>query len=174
MTNPCNGDCASCLELDRKLRLACNDNGYDGIAKGLFATWRQEHGLTKKFSHKGNGKPRGLWVGTLTMAPTDPINEEIMITAMRKIFAQKTSPVQKYAWYLEYTANGLPHIHFIYKTANGGRILQKVFNRIYPTWKEDEAVGNGHRGGYHALCHNDDAYLKYIAKDGGRHDQSGF
>jgi hypothetical protein len=35
-------------------------------------------------------------------------------------------------------------------------------------------VGNGHRGGYHALCHNNDAYLKYISKDGGRHDQSGF
>lgn len=118
---------------------------------------------------KSNHKPLGTFVGTLTMSPNDATNEEEMVTAIQKIFRQKTVPVQKHAWYLEYTANGLPHIHFIYRTATGGRLHAKVFKRLWKYWDESQVCGNGHRGGYHALCHREDDYLKYISKDEGRH-----
>lgn len=117
---------------------------------------------------KSNHKHMGTWAGTLTMSPTDSTNEEEMVMAIKKIMRQKTCPVKKYAWYLEHTQNGLPHIHFIYETATGGRIHKRVFQRIWKIWDESQAVGAGHRGGYHRECHSDEEYMKYISKDKGR------
>lgn len=118
--------------------------------------------------HKGNGKFKGIWVGTLTMSTADPTNEEEMVCAIKKIFNQRTCPVEKYAWYLEYTDAGTPHIHFCYQTPDGGRIHNKVFKRAWPFWNETVKCGAGHRGGYHAPCADEEGYLKYIAKDKGR------
>jgi len=120
-------------------------------------------------SHKGNGTPTGLFAGTLTMSPDDKYNEEDMVHAIKKIMSQKTCPVKKYAWYVEYTANGLPHIHFIYEAESSGRIHRKVFKRYWKIWDEEETVGRGHRGGYHKHVQSETAYLEYIGKDGGRH-----
>lgn len=119
---------------------------------------------------RDNHAPKGVWAGTLTMAPTDGLNEEEMVSAIKKIFKQKTCPVMSYAWYLEYTEAGLPHIHFVYKRQDGARIHRKVFKRVWKIWDEDRPCGVGHRGGYHRLCHSEDEYLKYISKDKGRHD----
>lgn len=118
--------------------------------------------------HAGNGKPKGLFAGTLTMAPNDRLNEHDMTTAIEKIMKQETCSVKKYAWYLEKTANGLPHIHFVYETNTGGRIHQKVFKRYWKIWDEKTKCGKGFRGGYHKLCESETAYTEYIAKDGGR------
>lgn len=126
----------------------------------------------KRVHHKGNGRPKGLWAGTLTMSPTDPYNEEDMVQAIRKLFKQATCPVEKYAWYVERTENDIPHIHFIYRTPDGGRIHAKVFKRVWRLWNEDIKLGAGHKGGYHRLVSDEDAYLKYIAKDNGRHDSN--
>lgn len=118
--------------------------------------------------HKGNGKPLGIFAGTLTMSPTDATNENEMCAAIQKIFTQQTVPVKRYAWYLEYTKNGLPHIHFIYETNSGGRIHQKIFKRYWKTWSEKPAdrQGQGFRGGYHKHVESEIAYTEYIAKDG--------
>lgn len=127
---------------------------------------------SKKYSHKGNGVPKGSWAGTLTISPSDPYNEEDMVDAIKKIMRQQTCPVEKYAWYVEYTDNGLPHIHFIYKTPNGGRIHQKVFKRVWKIWDESQKVGAGHRGGFHRLVHSEEDYLRYIGKENGRHQNN--
>lgn len=129
--------------------------------------------LLKK-THRGNGKPEGLFAGTLTMSPSDTTDELQMIQAIKKIFNQQTCPVKKWAWYVEYTDAGLPHIHFCYETETGGRIHQKVFKRYWKTWNESERMGKGFRGGYHKNCDSETAYLEYIAKDGGKHDSKGF
>jgi len=128
--------------------------------------------LPKPKHHKGNGRPKGTWAGTLTMSPSDPYNEEDMVQAIRKLFKQETCPVEKYAWYVERTENDLPHIHFIYRTPDGGRIHAKVFKRVWKIWNEDIKLGAGHKGGYHRMVSDEDAYLKYIAKDKGRHDSN--
>lgn len=127
-----------------------------------------------KKTHRGNGKPEGLFAGTLTMSPSDTTDEVQMIQAIKKIFNQQTCPVKKWAWYVEYTDAGLPHIHFCYETETGGRIHQKVFKRYWKTWNESERMGKGFRGGYHKNCDSETAYLEYIAKDGGKHDSKGF
>jgi len=119
--------------------------------------------------HIGNGKPKGIFAGTLTMSPADPENEDTMIEAMKKIVKQETCPVKRYAWYLEYQSNGLPHVHFIYETVSTGRIHQKVFKRYWKIWDESRKQGQGFRGGYHKVVDSETAYLEYIEKDGGRH-----
>lgn len=158
------------------LRIASDDRLLDKMMADSFTRWfkncpTQAEKRRLKFSHgKTNCSPNGTFAGTLTMAPTDPTNEEEMVMAIRKIFRQKTCPVKQYVWYLEYTENGLPHIHFIYRTPTGGRIHAKVFKRLWKLWDESIACGAGHRGGYHRLCHDEDAYKTYIAKCSGRHE----
>lgn len=116
--------------------------------------------------------PKGLFAGTLTGPPGTKGDD--MNIAIRKIMSQKTTPVIKYAWYQELTKQGTPHIHFIYETPTGGRILQKVFKRYWPLWDETSKKGAGHTGGYHKLVVNEDAYLDYIKKDGGTNESEGF
>jgi len=136
-----------------------------------------EHEVSlNKETHKGNGVHQGLFAGTLTMAPTDPYNEEDMIGAMNKIFSQNTVPVKKWAWYLEYTKNGVPHVHFTYETETGGRIHKKIFQRYWKLWDEprNQTGRAGFPGGYHAPAKSETAYLEYISKDSGRHKFKGF
>lgn len=127
-------------------------------------------------SHKGNGVHQGLFAGTLTMAPTDPYNQEDMIGAISKIFSQNTVPVKKWAWYLEYTKNGTPHIHFVYETESGGRIHKKIFQRYWKLWDEprNQTGRGGFPGGYHSPAKSETAYIEYISKDSGRHKFKGF
>lgn len=132
-------------------------------------------------SHTGNGRHKGLWAGTLTKAPTDPISEADMITAINKLMAQKSCPVVKYAWYLERKEDGLhPHVHFLYETETGGRITQRTFQRVWSIWdekkeyKDSNGKYKGHRGGYHKEVADLYAYKDYISKDGGLHGTQGF
>lgn len=136
----------------------------------------QTHITQQKSVHKGNGVHQGLWAGTLTMSPTDPYNEEDMIGAIKKIFAQQTVPVKNWAWYREYTKNGTPHIHFVYETDTGGRIHKKIFQRYWKLWDEprNQTGRGGFPGGYHSPAKSETAYLEYISKDGGRRGHKGF
>lgn len=125
------------------------------------------HTLVEKIKKKsvGNGKPKGQFAGTLTKSTTDEVTLEDMETAIRKIMSQKTCPVKRYAWYVEFTKSDVPHIHFIYETESGGRIHQKVFKRYWKSWDESVRQGAGFRGGYHKTVDSEVAYTEYIAKD---------
>lgn len=122
-----------------------------------------------------NGKYNGPFAFTLTMSPSWGLSEEDMIQAVRKIMAQKSQPVKKFAWYLEYKDEETkkhPHIHGMYETENGRRIEKKHFKRSWPKWNEDQQLGAGFVGGYHRPVHHDEAYSKYIAKQGGVGDNN--
>lgn len=169
--------CDGCIWHERM----CTDvltglSGFD-FDKEWAKAWRKYQTMCpcfkKSTTHKGNGTHNGLFAGTLTMSPEWGKTEEDIVHACEKIMSQKTCPVEKYAWYLEQTENGTPHIHFIYKTASGGRIHQKVFKR-YWEWDESVSIGKGHKGGYHKPVKSEIAYQEYISKDEGRHGMSGF
>lgn len=169
--------CPTCQLIEMTMYNFSGDMSYHGrseFAKAAEMARRHnpethEDIVLKKYSHEGNGAPNGVFAGTLTKAPDWKETEEDMIRAMHKIMEQKTCPVEKYAWYVEHTENGLPHIHFIYKTITGGRIHQKVFKRYWKQWDEKRKLGRGHQGGYHKLAESETAYLEYIEKDGGIH-----
>jgi len=106
-----------------------------------------------------------------------------MLDAVRKVMSQQTVPVVKYAWCLEnkgYDAYGAmlhPHIHGMYETADGAKIPHRQWNRAWDLWpktaKELKKLGQGFRGGYHAPVKSEDAYEKYIKKDGGIGESKG-
>jgi len=134
----------------------------------------ERHGTEniKKKHHEGNGKPIGVFAGTLTMGVTTPETEDTMVKAITKIMNQQTCPVKTYKWFVEYTERGLPHIHFMYETYAGGRIHAKVFMRYWKLWDEGKRHGKGFQGGYHKEVKSEIAYDEYIGKDGGRFGES--
>jgi len=146
---------------------------YNHLSRKACPTWRK-----RGSSHKGNGSYNGPFAFTLTKSPRDSVTVADMIKAVKKIVSQKSCPVIKYAWYLEYKGtdeDGLPthpHIHGMYETESGGRIEKKHFARAWGIWEETQRLGAGFRGGYHRPVRSDEAYSQYIKKDGGIGDSS--
>lgn len=169
--------CDKCRYIEEGLYRYSSDDSYFGRMEwNKFVKLATTHDPTThsekvivKYSHEGNGAPNGVFAGTLTKAPDWEETEEDMVVAIEKIMSQKTCPIDKYSWYVEYTDNGLPHIHFIYRTVSGGRIHAKVFKRYWKQWDEKRKLGKGHQGGYHRHVESETAYLEYIEKDSGRH-----
>jgi len=121
-------------------------------------------------THQGNGAYKGPFAFTLTMSPKWGLTTADMIKAAQKLMSQKSQPVKKYAWYLEYGKPETfehPHIHGMYETDNGRRIETKHFVRAWKNWSEDDKRGQGHVGGYHREVKADEAYSNYIKKQGG-------
>lgn len=124
-----------------------------------------------KETHQGNGTYQGQFAFTLTKSPDDQLTEFDMIKAVRKVMSQKSCPVKKYAWYLEYGDEDLkthPHIHGMYETETQGRIEAKHFKRAWPIWDEKTKMGRGFRGGYHRPVRSEEGYADYIKKDSGK------
>lgn len=113
---------------------------------------------------------------TLTMPPgynpKKPIEEAAKLIMMNGLTNKPYEKPEKWAYVLEHTAAGTPHIHGMYKTPSGRRIAAKYFNRYWSLWKEtdDEGkpikLGNGHQGGYHAKARHSESYLAYMSKEG--------
>ena len=123
-----------------------------------------------------NGKYNGPFAFTLTMSPSDGLTEEQMTFACRKIMEQKSQPVKKFAWYLEYKDEETkkhPHIHGMYELDDGRRIEKKHWQRQWKIWDETIALGAGFRGGYHRPVRIDEAYADYISKQNGLGDSAG-
>lgn len=169
--------CKTCCEIDRAMVAnAYNDQKLRLLWIEEDKHMRAEHGrVSLKKSHSGNGKHNGCFAFTLTSSPTDGLSVDDLLIAVEKLMNQKSSPVKRYAWYLEYKENNThPHIHGIYETESGGRIEAKIFKRCWKVWDEKYALGQGHRGGYHRPVNNLGDYGTYIAKDSGPHRSKGF
>lgn len=127
-----------------------------------------DHVVIASTTHTGNGAYQGPFAFTLTKSPADGLTEDDMIKAVKKIMKQKSCPVKKYAWYLEYgdeTTKHHPHIHGMYETHSGGRIESKHFKRAWSIWGEHKPelrMGAGFRGGYHRPVRAEEAYTDYI------------
>jgi len=146
--------------------------------------WHETH-CPKPTTHKGNGRYQGAFAFTLTASPKDGYSVSMYIAAAQKIMSQKSQPVIKYAWWLEYKgfdADGVPihpHIHGMYETADGRKIEDKHFRRAWPIWMEKDPetkkvklLGAGFRGGYHRPVKSEEKYTDYIKKDGGISESS--
>ena len=146
---------------------------YQMVEPGRHETERQIHLLTHP-KKQGNGVYQGAFAFTLTKSPKDTKTVADMLSAVRKVMSQKTTPVVKYAWYYEDKGrddNGdplHPHIHGMYETQTGGMIPTRQWQRAWSLWDPDgKAMGQGFRGGYHRPVKFEEAYDEYIKKDGG-------
>lgn len=141
--------------------------------------WFKNHRKTHDRTHKGNGAYQGAFAFTLTKSPKDALSVGDMLTAVRKIMAQKSCPVSKYAWYYEDKGRDEnndpihPHIHGMYELESGGRIEKKHWKRAWSIWDPEKPQGAGFRGGYHREVRSDERYEQYIKKDGGMSESQG-
>lgn len=163
--------CLACVRHNDDLNNMMNSPNFDRLWGEAMKRWNRTcPARIERLSTNKGGRPhhKGLHAGTLTQPPGAETTEEDMVVAMKKIFSQRTCPVKRYAWYVEYTQNGTPHIHFIYEAESGGRIHAKVFKRYWKLWDESKRQGAGFQGGFHKEVISEIAYTEYISKDSGR------
>lgn len=107
---------------------------------------------------------------TLTMPPTyvpkKPIEECAKLLLEHGLTNKPYEKPSEYAFVLEHTEQGTPHIHGVYKTPSGRRIAAKYFQRYWPLWDEKKKLGNGHQGGYHQKARHTESYAAYLEKEG--------
>jgi len=111
------------------------------------------------------------WAVTLTMPPGHKTEQE-MIKAIECIFnCASTNPPQperadRWAYVLEYTEQGVPHIHGVYHTPSGRALSTKTIKRYWSLWDPTKKQGKGFQGGYHAPARHLESYQDYMAKEG--------
>lgn len=163
----------------------CMNNVFNGDIDTVFSDYKKHtrsskckmFGITR--IRDGNGKYAGPHAFTLTSSPKDAKSVGDLLTAVRKIMAQKSCPVIRYAWYYEDKGRDEfgtplhPHIHGMYETESGGRIEKKHWKRAWDIWDESKPMGAGFRGGYHRPVKDGESYSDYIKKDAGMHEEYG-
>jgi len=107
---------------------------------------------------------------TLTMPPDYKPKKPIEEVAELICKYGKTNPPyekpDKWAYVLEHTEAGTPHIHGVYHTPTGRKISNKSFKQYWPLWDNTKKMGQGHQGGYHASVRHGESYDEYMLKEG--------
>lgn len=107
---------------------------------------------------------------TLTMPPDYQPAKPLPEVAKKILtYGSTNKPYEKaikWAFVLEHTDKGTPHIHGMYETPSGRRIASKYFNRYWPLWDEKTRLGHGHKGGYHQKARHNESYVAYMDKEG--------
>lgn len=115
-------------------------------------------------------EPETEYAFTLTMpldyTPKKPIQEVARLILTNGLTSKPYERAIKWAYVLEHTERGTPHIHGVYKTSSGRRIEQKYFKRYWDLWDEKIKMGQGHKGGYHQKARDNDCYAAYMEKEG--------
>lgn len=166
----CNGCCPAWNEFNQRML----DWANAGATKSTESIWKvyrrhseQYHNVQKAQERSGNGMYQGAFAFTLTASPADGRTEEDMVKAVRKVMNQRSCPVKRYAWYLEYgdeETKRHPHIHGMYETHTGGVIERKYWKRAWDLWDPTTPLGKGFKGGYHRPVRDDERYSDYIRK----------
>jgi len=137
---------------------------------------------TKHALHPDNKKnPRSAEGGTqfaftLTMPPdyqpAKPLPEVAKKILEYGLTNKPFEKASKWAYVLEHTDKGTPHIHGVYETPSGRRLSSKYFKRYWPLWTENpkdpgyKKLGNGFIGGYHQKARHNESYNAYLEKEG--------
>lgn len=107
---------------------------------------------------------------TLTMPPTytpkKPIEEAARLLLENGLTNKPYEKASEWAFVVEHTEQGTPHVHGVYKTPSGRRIASKYFQRYWPLWDEKKKLGQGHQGGYMAVARHSESYSAYLEKEG--------
>lgn len=114
--------------------------------------------------------PNTEYAFTLTMppdyVPAKPLDEVARLIMERGLTNKPYEKASSWAFVLEHTEKGTPHIHGVYKTPSGRRISSKYFNRYWPLWDEKVKLGYGFKGGYHSPARHSESYSAYLEKEG--------
>jgi len=124
----------------------------------------------KKPASKLKANPNTQYAFTLTMPPSykpkKPIDVQARAIMEHGLTNKPYERPIKWAYVVEHTEAGTPHIHGVYQTPSGRRISAKYFKRYWDLWDEDTKLGQGHKGGYHAKARHNESYDAYMSKEG--------
>jgi len=105
--------------------------------------------------------------------PVKPLTEVAKLIMVNGLTNKPYEKATQWAYVLEHTDAGTPHIHGMYKTNSGRRIASKYFQRYHqikgvsgPFWEEKVHLGHGHKGGYHQKARHNESYEAYMQKEG--------
>lgn len=123
-----------------------------------------------KAKHPQSANPENEYAFTLTMPPDytphKPLEEVARLILEKGITNKPYERASEWAFVMEHTDKGTPHIHGVYKTPSGRRLASKYFQRYWPLWDEKTKLGAGHKGGYHSLARHSESYHAYLLKEG--------
>ena len=123
-----------------------------------------------KKAHHLKAEENTEYAFTLTMPPdyqpVKPLTEVARNIMEHGITNKPYEKPIKWAYVLEHTEQGTPHIHGVYRTASGRRLAAKYFKRYWSLWDETKPMGNGHQGGYHQKARHNQSYAAYLLKEG--------
>lgn len=126
--------------------------------------------LPKPIVHANSADPTTSYAFTLTMPPTydskKPLSEIASNILQKGLTNKPYEKASEWAYVVEHTEQGTPHVHGMYRTLSGRRISSKYFNRYWPLWDEKVKLGHGHKGGYHQKTRHDQSYEAYLEKEG--------
>lgn len=107
---------------------------------------------------------------TLTMPPDykpkKPIEEAARLILEHGLTSKPYEKPCKWAFVLEHTEQGTPHVHGMYATPSGRQIEKKYFKRYWDLWDPKVKLGHGHKGGYHQKARSSESYAAYLEKEG--------
>lgn len=170
-TIPCMCCCCYNYEIALKQGLPSLSKSVSEICTGLCAkiTSHIETFRNQK-KHAQAADENTLYAFTLTMPPDYVLKKPLPeVARMVMEYGLTNKPYEKadrYAYVLEHTDAGTPHIHGVYKTKSGRRISSKYFKRYHDLWDEKIKFGNGHKGGYHQKARHNESYEGYMEKEG--------
>lgn len=127
-------------------------------------------------AHPLAAEPDTAYAFTLTMPPDyetkKPIDEIARLIMQHGLTNKPYEKPHKWAYVMEHTEKGTPHIHGVYQTPSGRRISSKYFKRYWSLWDEKKPMGHGHQGGYHNKARHLESYEAYMQKEGVVHNSS--
>lgn len=144
-------------------RVECETHALDKMVSFL-------RSLPKPNVHANSADPTTSYAFTLTMPPTyeskKPLSEVASNILLKGLTNKPYEKATEWAYVVEHTEQGTPHVHGMYRTNSGRRISSKYFNRYWPLWDEKVKLGHGHKGGYHQKTRHDQSYEAYLEKEG--------
>lgn len=121
-------------------------------------------------AHPQAAKPGTEYAFTLTMPPDytcpKPLEEVARLIMTNGLTNKPYEKAVDWAFVLEHTEKGTPHVHGVYRTASGRRISSKYFKRYWTLWDEKVKLGHGFKGGYHSPARHSESYSAYLEKEG--------
>lgn len=176
--------CCCCYNyiMTYKDQLPCMRKAPMSICKGYCSKIDEHLESIKPVKHPQAADTDTWYTFTLTI-PTGstPFKDLTEVARNIMLFGSTNKPYEKpsqYAYVLEHTEKGTPHVHGMYKTPSGRRIASKYFQRHHTIkewvktdadkffWNEKIHLGHGHRGGYHQKARQTECYEGYLEKEG--------
>lgn len=148
-------------------QICCNICKWCSLQYKLFAVNSEK----KKIPDNRKRDPALEWAVTLTMPPGHKTAEEMIKAAeniLNKASTNRPNPerADRWAYVLEYTSQGVPHIHGVYHTPSGRALSTKTIKYHWPLWNPSIPMGDGFQGGYHAPVRHGQSYEDYMSKEG--------